>query len=90
MGRVVVGALSVELLTVMDRLPRPGPARPSPRSTARSAPSVVQALAARLAGAGTVMVGAIGDDDLGRACADHLETRGVWTRLVVVQDEATG
>lgn len=93
MGRVVVvGALSVELLAVMDRLPGPGETTAALYGPQRSVGGrgANQALAARRAGADTVMVGAIGDDDLGRACADHLETRGVWTRLTVVKGEASG
>lgn len=93
MGRVVVvGALSVELFTVMDRLPGPGETVAALYGPQRSVGGrgVNQALAARVAGADVVMVGAVGDDDLGRACADHLEARGVQTRVTVVQGEATG
>lgn len=89
---VVVGALSVELLTIMDRLPAPGETVAALYGPQRSVGGrgVNQALAARVAGADVVMVGSVGDDDLGRACTDHLDTRGVRTRLTVVQGEATG
>lgn len=93
MGRVVVmGALSVELRTVMDHLPVPGETVVGLSGPQRSAGGRGgnQAVAARAAGADVVMVGAVGDDELGRSSAALLEAHGVRTRLTVVRGEATG
>lgn len=93
MGRVVVvGALSVELVCWVDEAPTFGEtvvAVDGPRRWA-GGHGGNQAVAARAAGSEVVMVGSVGDDDLGRAYTELLQRNDIETRLRVVHDESTG
>ncbi len=92
MGRVVViGSLNVDLVTHVERLPQPGETLLGD-GLARLAggKGANQAVAARAAGAEVTMVGAVGDDDAGRAYAARLAERGIATRLAVHEAATTG
>ena len=92
-GRVVVvGSLNVDLVTGVERLPRPGETVLASRSTRRYAGGKGgnQAVAAAAAGARVVMLGAVGDDEPGRAYAARLASHGIEARLTVCPDRPTG
>ncbi|HRW18163.1 MAG TPA: PfkB family carbohydrate kinase [Dermatophilaceae bacterium] len=92
-GRVIVlGALNVDVVTRVERLPRPGETALATAPTVRYAGGKGgnQAVAAAAAGARTVLVGAVGDDDSGRRYAARLADRGIETRLHVAPGLPTG
>ena len=80
MGRVVVvGSLNLDLVVDVERHPRPGAtvlAHGQPRRYA-GGKGGNQAVAAAAAGADVVMVGAVGDDEGGRAYLSRLAARGI-------------
>lgn len=92
MGRVVVvGSLNVDVVTVVERQPRPGETvlgRDGGRFAGGKGAN--QAVAARRAGADVVMVGAVGADEVGAAYARRLGSLGIQTALVEVEGVATG
>ncbi|SES47385.1 ribokinase [Pedococcus cremeus] len=94
MGRVVVlGSLNVDLVTDVERHPRPGETVLATGPLARYAggKGANQALAAAAAGASVAMVGCVGDDADGRRYLERLRTRGVDTSAVrLVPDVPTG
>jgi ribokinase len=94
MGRVVVlGSLNVDLVAVVDRQPRPGETVLAQEDLRRYAggKGANQAVAAAEAGAQVAMVGAVGDDDAGRAYVARLERRGIdVSRVRVVPGQPTG
>jgi len=90
-GRVlVVGSLQVVVQADVDRLPTVGSVVVA-TGTRRTVGGrgVDQAVAARRTGARVVLVAAVGDDDAGRRCEDHLARLGIEPRLQVVPDHAT-
>ena len=94
MGRVVVlGSLNVDLVAAVDRHPRPGETVLAQEDLRRYAggKGANQAVAAAAAGARVTMVGAVGDDDGGRAYLARLRQRGIDVSGVrVVPDQPTG
>jgi ribokinase len=94
MGRVVVvGSLNVDLVTRVDRHPRPGETVLAQGDPARFAGGKGgnQAMSARDAGAQVRMVGAVGDDDAGLAYLERLRTRGIDVSGVeILPGRATG
>lgn len=87
MGRVVVlGSLNVDLVTRVERHPRPGETLLADglRRLA-GGKGANQAVAAAAAGAPTVMVGAVGDDADGAAYLDRLRGLGVDVSGVAVR-----
>lgn len=82
-GRVVVvGSLNVDLVARVERLPRAGETVPAAGlQRLAGGKGANQALAARAAGARVVLVGAVGQDEPGRAYAARLSDRGVDARL---------
>jgi ribokinase len=82
----VVGSLNADLTLLVDRLPGPG------ETVLSSAPGTVgfggkggnQAAAAAAFGADVVMIGRVGDDDVGRRIRGDLAARGVDTSGVRV------
>jgi ribokinase len=94
MGRVVVlGSLNVDLVAVVDRQPRPGETVLAQEDLRRYAggKGANQAVAAAEAGAQVAMVGAVGDDDAGRAYVARLERRGIdVSRVRAVPGQPTG
>jgi ribokinase len=94
MGRVVVlGSLNVDLVVVVERQPRPGETVLAQEDLRRYAggKGANQAVAAADAGAQVAMVGAVGDDDAGRAYRTRLERRGIDVSGVrVVPHQPTG
>jgi ribokinase len=94
MGRVVVlGALNVDLVARVRRHPRPGETVLADRAVTRFAGGKGgnQVVAAVAAGADAAMVGAVGDDDVGRRYLARLRDRGVDVSAVhVATDSPTG
>lgn len=93
MARVLVlGSLNVDLVTHVERHPAPGETVLG-EGLARLAggKGANQAVAAAAAGADVAMVGAVGDDDAGRAYVERLRGLGIDTDAVaVLPDEPTG
>jgi ribokinase len=90
MGRVLVlGSLNVDLVTHTERHPQPGETVLG-EDLARLAggKGANQAAAAAAAGAAVAMIGAVGDDDAGRAYVERLRGLGIDTDGVVVLPEA--
>jgi ribokinase len=80
MGRVVVlGSLNVDLVTEVDRHPRPGETVLALGALHRYAGGKGgnQAVAAAATGVAVAMVGAVGDDDGGQAYLRRLSARGI-------------
>lgn len=93
MGRVVVlGSLSQDLQLQLDRHPRTGETVMSGDIEQRfGGKGANQAIAAALAGAPTLMVGKVGDDEVGSRYRQRLDAFGVDTsRLGVSADAPTG
>lgn len=84
MGRVVVvGSLNIDLVTSVERHPRPGETvLGEGLHRYAGGKGGNQAVAAAEAGASVAMVGAVGDDDGGQAYLRRLEARGVDVRAV--------
>ena len=93
-GRVVVlGSLNVDLVTEVDRHPRPGETVLAVGPLARLAGGKGgnQAVAAAEAGARVAMVGCVGGDDDGLRYLARLQARGIDTAGVrIVEGESTG
>ena len=79
MGRVVVvGSLNVDLVTRVERLPKPGETvLGSGLARLAGGKGANQAVAASAAGAAVVMVGCVGSDDAGSAYVARLSALGV-------------
>lgn len=92
MGRVVVlGSLNVDLVTLVERHPRPGETvLGQDGGRFAGGKGANQAVAARRAGADVVMVGAVGGDEAGAAYRRRLRDLGVETALTQVDGVATG
>jgi ribokinase len=94
MGRVVVlGSLNVDLVTEVERHPRPGETvlAVGPLVRLAGGKGGNQAVAAAEAGAGVAMVACVGDDADGRRYLARLRARGIDTAGVrVVAGESTG
>ncbi len=92
-GRVLVlGSLNVDLVTRVERHPRPGETViGSGLRQLAGGKGANQAVAAAAAGAAVAMAGCVGDDAGGRAYRDRLAARGVDVAAVrVVTGEPTG
>jgi ribokinase len=94
MGRVVVlGSLNVDLVALVPRHPRPGETVLAEGGIRRLAggKGANQAVAAAAKGAEVAMLGAVGDDDAGRAYLARLRGRGIDVSGVrTVPGQATG
>ena len=93
MGRVLVlGSLNVDLVTHVDRHPQPGETvLGQGLERLAGGKGANQAVAAAAAGADVLMLGAVGDDDAGRAYVDRLRGLGIDTDgVVVLAEEPTG
>ena len=93
MGRVMVlGSLNVDLVTRVERHPRPGETLLGDGlSRLAGGKGANQAVAAAAAGAQVLMVGCVGDDAGGTAYTERLRARGVdVSRIRVVEGEASG
>lgn len=93
MGRVLVlGSLNVDLVARVERLPRPGEtvAAVAPIQRFAGGKGGNQAVAAAAAGGQVVMVGAVGDDEPGRAYTVRLSARGIFPRLAIAFGVPTG
>ena len=93
MARVMVlGSLNVDLVTRVERHPRPGETvRGDGLERLAGGKGANQAVAAAEAGAQVAMVGCVGDDAEGTAYLDRLRDKGIdVTGVRVVPGEATG
>jgi ribokinase len=93
MGRVLVfGSLNVDLVTHVERHPRPGETvLGQGLERLAGGKGANQAVAAAASGAEVLMIGAVGDDDAGRAYVERLTALGIDTAgVVVLDDEPTG
>jgi ribokinase len=92
MGRVVVlGSLNVDHVVAVDRHPRPGETvlADGPVQRFAGGKGGNQAVAAAAAGAQVAMVGAVGEDEAGRAYLDRLSSRSIGVSGVRVVPGAT-
>src|SRR5688572_23798308 len=91
-GVVVVGAVNVDLVVTVDRLPTPGETVIGPRvSRHGGGKGANAAVAAARAGADVRLVGAVGDDATGRGALDELHAEGVdLAAVAVLGDVPTG
>lgn len=92
MGRVIVlGSINVDLETTVDSFPRPGE-KVVGHSLSRYAggKGANQAVAARRAGTEVIMVGAVGDDDAGRASLNRLFAQGIKLQVERIPQVPTG
>ena len=88
---VVVGSANVDLIMRMDHLPTPGETVIGATSSrAPGGKGANQAAAAARLGARTWLVGAVGDDDLGRWTREDLEASGVDCSLLATSELPTG
>ncbi len=89
---IVVGSINADLVVAVDRLPRPGETVVGGRLERHGGgKGANQAVAAARAGAHVRMIGAVGDDDFGRAAVAELEAEGVdVTGVAILSGEATG
>ncbi len=77
---LVVGSINVDLVVSVDRLPRPGETVTGGEfARHQGGKGANQAVAAARAGARVSFVGAVGDDDEGRAALNELRREGVDT-----------
>lgn len=92
MGRVVVlGSLNVDLVTRVERHPKPGETvLGHAEGRFAGGKGGNQAMAARRAGADVAMLAAVGDDEAGRAYVARLEKAGIQALVRVVDHEPTG
>lgn len=92
MGRVIVlGSINVDLETKLDSYPNPGE-KVVGESLQRYAggKGANQAVAARARGVDVEMVGAVGDDDAGRASLNRLFAKGIKLRVERIPRVPTG
>jgi ribokinase len=88
---IVVGSINVDLCTFVARLPRPGETVIGGTfERQQGGKGANQAVAAARLGAHVVMVGVVGDDDLGRAARADLAQEGVDVDEVAVGSKHTG
>jgi ribokinase len=88
---VVVGSINVDLVAFVDRLPRPGETVIGGTfAREQGGKGANQAVAAARLGGRVVMVGMVGDDDLGEAARSRLADEGVDVDEVKVGGKHTG
>jgi ribokinase len=88
---IVVGSINVDLCTFVKRLPRPGETVIGGTfERQQGGKGANQAVAAARLGAQVLMVGMVGDDDLGRAAREDLASEGVDVGEVAVGKKHTG
>ena len=77
-GVAVVGSANLDVVFTVDRLPRPGETIHSRSSaTYPGGKGLNQAVAASRAGAGTVFIGAVGNDGNGDVLAQTMTDAGI-------------
>jgi ribokinase len=89
---IVVGSVNIDLVVTADRLPAPGETVIGGRfAQHHGGKGGNQAVAAARLGAATSFIGAVGDDDFGRAARTALEAEGIDVReLRTLPDIPTG
>jgi ribokinase len=91
-GVFVVGSINIDLVVRVERLPAPGETvTGGDFARHHGGKGANQAVAAARLGAAVTFVGAVGDDEHGRAALDDLRTEGVNTGgVAIVSDTPTG
>ena len=89
---LVIGSINQDFLLKVGRRPQPGETvTDAELSLHNGGKGANQAAAAALLGASVVMLGRIGDDDLGGPLVEALREKGVDTNLIeAVEGESTG
>ena len=88
---IVFGSINIDLVTRVDALPKPGETVAAPGyAVVPGGKGANQALAARRAGAGVVLAGAVGRDGFADLALDMLAADGVDLTRVVRADTPTG
>ena len=88
---IVVGSINADITIGVPTIPRPGETVLGDDAVrAWGGKGANQAVAAADAGAAVWMIGAVGDDDLGRGARDALHAAGVHTEFVGTVDRPTG
>jgi ribokinase len=87
----VFGSINTDLVTRVAAIPRPGETvHGTDYALIPGGKGANQALAARRAGAGVRMVGAVGDDEMGRVALRELQAAGVDLSAVTQRKGTTG
>jgi ribokinase len=87
---VVLGAVNVDLVVTVDRLPAPGETAVGPGvDRYGGGKGANAAVAAARAGADVALIGAVGSDDTGRTALDELRAEGVGVDAVAVLEGMT-
>jgi ribokinase len=87
----VFGSINTDLVTRVGAIPKPGETvHGSDYALCPGGKGANQALAARRAGAGVRMIGAVGDDGMGRVALTELEKAGVDLSSVARRSGTTG
>ncbi len=87
----VLGSINMDLIATVDRLPKPGETVPGNGfSTAAGGKGANQALAARRAGSGVHMAGAVGGDSFAGPALELLAAEGADLAQVAKTDSPTG
>ncbi|MFV0532164.1 MAG: ribokinase [Cumulibacter sp.] len=92
MSVVVLGSANVDVVIELDRIPRPGETVITERSArGRGGKGNNQAVASARAGANTILIASVGDDDTGDFLIDGMRDAGIDTSLLRrVPDETSG
>ncbi|MGI2032747.1 ribokinase [Rhizobium panacihumi] len=87
----VLGSINMDLIATTPRLPQPGETVAGTSfSTAAGGKGANQALAARRAGSGVRMAGAVGEDEFAKPALELLDQAGVDLSAVARSSEPTG
>jgi ribokinase len=91
-GRViVVGSINIDLVTFIERLPRPGETISGGRfAQVHGGKGANQAVAAARLGADVSLVGVVGRDEFGDSARASLRSEGVSTEFIGTGDSPTG
>jgi ribokinase len=89
---IVVGAINADLVVAADHLPRAGETVVGPRLQRHGGGKGANAaVAAARAGAAVRLIGAVGDDDIGRSSIEELGRDGIdVSDIAILAGEATG
>lgn len=88
---IVVGSINVDLVTYVERLPGPGETVMGGRfSRVHGGKGGNQVVAAARLGAQTLMIGVVGEDDLGAAARDELASENVAVAEIRAGQHPTG
>ncbi|QDP41375.1 PfkB family carbohydrate kinase [Radiobacillus deserti] len=88
MNILVVGSINMDLVLSVDRIVRPGETiHSSGYERFFGGKGANQAVAAAQLGANVSFIGAVGDDDFGRATLEHFQDKGIETKGIKQSDK---